>query len=318
MFGELVPKVFALRNPERVCLRLSPAMRWLGFCLWPAVWLFETGVTAIMEWGRRDTEAARPEAAELQELRAVANLARASRLIGAREEKIIVNAAGLASRPLRQIMLPAEHIGMLAASDSVHDGLIAAHLDLHTRFPVAERKGDPQTIIGYVNFKDLVAHLRLSRHDAPLTELMRPIPSLVADQPINASLERLIREHSHIALVRDAAGRVVGMITLEDILEELVGDIQDEYDRLPVHIVPTGHSWVVGGGVSLARLRDQTGIDLTKDPPALGRTLNEWLLGHLGSPVRGGETLERGGVRVAVRKVRRQKLLEAHIGRPRP
>ena len=66
------------------------------------------------------------------------------------------------------------------------------------------------------------------------------MPSLSADLLLTACLERLIREHTHIALVRDAAGKVVGLITLEDILEELVGDIQDEYDRLPIHAVPVG------------------------------------------------------------------------------
>ena len=146
---------------------------------------------------------------------------------------------------------------------------MTAHLEMHTRFPVAERPGDPESILGYVNFKDLVALMRLSQpHEASLRAILRPLPSLSADLMLTACLERLIREHTHIALVRDAGGKVVGMITLEDILEELVGDIQDEYDRLPVHAVPSGWAWVVGGGFSLPRLKELTGIDLAADPPA--------------------------------------------------
>lgn len=313
MFGELVPKVFALRNQEWVCLKLSPAMRWFGYSVWPAVWVFENGVTAIMKWGERrgaPGQETRSEAAELQELRASATLARASRLIGHREEHIILNAARLSSRPVREIILPAEYIGMIGLDDSIGDGLIAAHLDMHTRFPVAARKGDPQSIVGYVNFKDLVAALRLSPREATIQALLRPIPSLAADQPISGCLEQMIRERSHIALVRDPAGQVLGMITLEDILEELVGDIQDEYDRLPTYILRTGIGWVVGGGIGLDRLREATGIDL---PAAGARNLNEWAIGQLGQPARGGEVIESAGCRVVIRKIRRQKVLEAQV-----
>ena len=108
------------------------------------------------------------------------------------------------------------------------------------------------------------------------------------------------------------------MITLEDILEEFIGDIQDEYDRLPVHAVPSGWAWVVGGGLSLARLKELSGIDLVCDPPQTQpenglRNVSDWVIGHLQQPLHGGEVVERPGVRVVVRKVRRQKVLEAQI-----
>ena len=325
MFGELMPKVFSLRNKEWVCLRLSPVMRWFCFSVWPAVWLFEGAVMALMTWSERrwrprmDSSTKR-EAIELLELRAHAAYARASRVIGEQEERIILGAARLSSRTVREIMLPAEHISMLDVNASLGESLVTAHLDMHTRFPVAERPGDPQSILGYVNFKDLVALMRLSPHDASLRAILRPMPSLSADLLLTACLERLIREHTHIAVVCDAAGKVVGLITLEDILEELVGDIQDEYDRLPVHAVPSGRAWVVGGGVSLGRLKDLTGIDLAADPPAKTpeggvRNVSDWIVGHLPGPLRGGEIIAHGGLRVVVRKIRRQKVLEAQVGR---
>jgi putative hemolysin len=330
LFGELIPKVFSLRNKEWVCLRFSPPMRWFCFSVWPAVWLFENCVTTLIAWSERRwrprlaSSGGKSEAVELLELRAQAASARASRLIGEREEGIILGAARFSSRTVREIMLPAEHITSLAADSSLADCLVAAHLEMHTRFPVAETAGDPQTIIGYVNFKDLVAMLRLSRPgEASLRAIVRPLPSLGADLKLTTCLERMIREHTHIALVRDADWRVVGMITLEDILEELVGDIQDEYDRLPVHAVPSGWAWVVGGGLGLARLKDITGLDLEADPPRIVpdgglRNLSDWIIGHLGGRIRGGEILQRPDLRVVVRKVRRQKVLEAQIGRAGP
>jgi putative hemolysin len=163
--------------------------------------------------------------------------------------------------------------------------------------------------------------MRLSvPHEASLRAVLRPLPSLDAETVLTACLERLIREHTHIALVRDAAGKVVGLITLEDILEELVGEIQDEYDRLPVHAVRSGWGWVVGGGIALEKLKELTEIDLAADPPAHlpeggMRILSDWIIGHLHDSLHGGDIIERGGFRAVVRKIRRQKVLEAQVGR---
>jgi putative hemolysin len=320
IFGELIPKVFALRNKEWVCLRMSPAMRWIAWSVGPLVWVLENTVLALMRlggrWQARLDAQMKTESAELQELRASVALARTSRLIGAQEEKIILGAAALSQRPVREVMLPAVSISMLNANASIADCLVAAHLDMHTRFPVTERPGDPQSIFGYVNFKDIVAHLRLAPQEPSLRAIVRRITSLAEDTPASSALEALIKEHTHIALVRDGAGSVVGLVTLEDMIEELVGEIEDEYDRLPIHGVPSGNAWVVGGGIALGRLREMTGLDLLADLPAAeARNLNEWVLGHLGQPARGGEVVERGNVRVVVRKIRRQKVLEAQVGR---
>jgi putative hemolysin len=326
LFGELVPKVFSLRNKEWVCLRLSPPIRWFSLAVLPAVWLFETCVRTLLAWSERRWRprihpGGKAEAVELLELRAQAASARASRLIGEREESIILGAARLSSRTVREIMLPAEGISMLDFSHSLLENLVVAHLDMHTRFPVAERAGDPQSIVGYVNFKDLVALVRLSQpNQTSLRAILRPLVSLDAELKLTACLERMIREHTHIALVRDSGAKLVGMITLEDILEELVGDIQDEYDRLPVHVTHAGWAWVVGGGVGLPRLKEQSGIDLAAIPPEQlppegVRNLSDWIIAQTRGRFRSGDIFERGGVRVVIRKIRRQKVLEAQIGR---
>jgi putative hemolysin len=321
MFGELVPKVFTLRNKEWVCLRLSPGMRYFSFAVWPVVWLFENAVMAITRWGERRLKdrlevPSRHEAAELQELRASTALARMSRLIGHREERIILGAARLSTRCVREIMLPADGIKMMNVQDSAMNSLIQAHLDMHTRFPVTERPADPDGIIGYVNFKDIVALLRLAPQDPSLRAVTRPIPGYTEDASIATCLENMIRDYHHIALIKNAAGRVMGMITLEDILEELVGDIRDEYDRLPHHAMPSGPAWVVGGGITVEKLKETAGFDLTGNLPSAGaKTLDEWIRGCLGRGVEGGEILERDGFRVVIRKVRRQMVLEAQVAR---
>lgn len=319
--GELIPKLFALRNKEWVCLTLSPPMKLFALSVWPVVWFLEFAATGLMDlsetlWRPAPHADSRSEAAELQELRAIASMARTSRLIGAREENIILGAARLASRPLREILLPAEHIHMLSLSDSLTDSLIAAHHDLHTRFPVSERKNDPQSIVGYVTFKDLVTALKLSPQEPSIRGVMRPIPSLQAELPISAALEFLLKERTHIGLVRDPTLTVVGMITLEDIVEELVGDIQDEHDLLPVYVIRSGNGWIVGGGATLKQIKGLTQIDLAGADPS--QTLSAWVIERLNAIPRGSEVVRQGNVRILVRKVRRQRVLEASLMREEP
>ncbi len=321
IFGELIPKVFAIRNKELVCLRLSPPMMWFVFAVWPVVWVLEKTVTGLMKLGERrlkkpNEPESKTEAAELQELRASVALARTSRLIGPQEEKIILGAAALSHRPIRDAMLPATAISMLNADATLSDALVAAHLDMHTRFPLTERPGDAQGIIGYVNFKDIVALLRLSPTDPTLRAVMRAIPDLPDDLPVATGLERMIRDRTHIALVRDRARTILGMITLEDILEELVGDIEDEFDHLPMHASRSGAGWVVGGGLAPARLRELSGIELPPvDSAAPVKHVSDWVTAQTGGAVHGGEVVNRDSVRVVVRKVRRQKVLEAQVQR---
>jgi putative hemolysin len=318
IFGELVPKVFALKNAEWVVCHLSPPMYGFSLAVWPAVWVLENSSSFISEMIDRiltlRLTGKMPESTHMQELRAVATLARASRLIGAREEKIILSAARLSHRTIREIMLPAEHISMMLTSASLSTCLIAAHKDMHTRFPVTEVAGDPQKILGYVNFKDIVSALRLSPQNPTIRAILRPIQSYPATSVISTCLERMIHEHSHIALVRDTENLVIGMITLEDIVEELLGEIEDEHQKLPTHLVGYDDVWVVGGGVDLAKLREQANIDLTNDlPEPHVRKISEWITGHLGHGAEGGEEIVRAGLRVLVRKVRLQQVLEAQI-----
>ena len=316
IFGELVPKVFSLRNKEWVCLKLSRPMEWFAYSVWPAVRFFEGSVGLIMRWGERRwrrTGHAGSEQAALQELRAIAALARTSRLIGVREERIIVSAARLSSTPVRAIMLPSEFISMLDADASLADALIAAHQDMHTRFPVTEQADDPQQIVGYVNFKDIVSALRLSPKQPSLRAVVRRLPSLDAETSVAGCLEQLIREYTHIALVHDSSGTVIGMITMEDVIEELVGEIGDEYDRLPSHVIPVGTGWIVGGNATLAQLHDVASIDFPIDEGSAVSTLSQWVTQRLGRPPRGGDQLAVDSVRLLVRKVRRQAVQEAHL-----
>ncbi len=310
--GELVPKVFALRNKELVCLTLSPIMEWFAASVKPAVWFLENSVSWIMRIGGHRSDDNESKAA-IQELHGAAAFARFSRLIGQREEGIIMGAARLSSTPVRSIALPTEHMDLLLSSMDFPEALAAAYQSMHTRYPVTDVDGDAQRIIGYVTLKDIVANLQAEPHSSSFRKLIRKLNVFDAATPVSECLEQLIRERNHIALLKDQAGKIVGMITLEDIIEELLGEIHDEFDRIPSHLNPFGDGWIAGGFVSLTQLQEVAGIALQPIGATPLLTLNDWIVASLGRPPKTGDTITADRFRIRVRKTRSVMVQEAYL-----
>lgn len=317
--GELIPKMFGLRNKEWVCLKLSPGMQVLLLIFYPAVYIFES----IMKGTNRFISRIwRPRLSrdvigsgippQIQELRALVSLSRAARIIGVQEEKIIVGASRLSTMRAQDIMVPPSDVVMLVADTPLEDNLVIAHMEAHTRFPVTEQKGDPQAIIGYVNFKEIAFIAKTHPDNPSIRHILRPLISIDEDHSVSQLLERMVSEHHHMVLVKDEdENEVVGLITLEDIIEELVGGIEDEFDRLPTYILSSGESWVLGGGVLLGKLEQETGIDFNTCELEEKATLSSYLIKTLGRLPKGGDIVQFNGVSFLIRKVRRHKVLEA-------
>ncbi|MBN1392973.1 MAG: HlyC/CorC family transporter [Sedimentisphaerales bacterium] len=316
VFGELVPKMLALNNKEWVVLRLSPVMKVLSQTIHPVVSIIEITVkktvSLLTRWGSIEPSS---QGQWLHELRAAVSLARTSQLMGEREEKIVLAAAHLSTHLVKDIMMPAQDISMIYIGSSLQNALLKAHLDMHTRFPVCTKENDPQTIEGYVNFKDIVAALRINPTDPTIKGISRPIKKVKEDMPLSNLLGEMIRDKNHIVIVTSNEGAVLGMVTMEDIIEELVGEIEDEFDRLPTHIHPYGEScWIVGGGVSMSAVASAAGLDWSKKfGEGKSPTVAEWCAKQVKKALEGGETIEKDGLRVVPRKFRRKKVSEAMV-----
>lgn len=311
VFAELVPKILAINNRERVCLALSPFMRGLCQTFNPVVRVLERVVKWVIAVFFRKFSAAGEEGG-LHELHAAAALARTSRLIGAREEKIVVAAAQLSTRQVREIMIAVGDICTIPMEATLSEALIRAHMDMHTRFPVCTGDVCAQHIAGYVNFKDIIATLKLNPADPTVRGIVRPIRFVEADVSIAFVLEKMIQEKLHIMLVSAKDKGVIGMITLEDIIEELVGDIEDEFDKFPAYIHAFAGGWIVGGGVTMGALVQVIGHPVVAEPE-LSLRFTDWCARYKDGVFEGGETVEADRLVFTVRKLRRHKVGEAAV-----
>ncbi|MCY2929703.1 MAG: CNNM domain-containing protein, partial [Planctomycetota bacterium] len=320
VIGELVPKTLGIKHPEWVCLALSPVMRATAWIFYPPVLAFEAITRLIVRLVERRMPASmgKPYEIGLAELRAQTYALRTGRIIGAEQERIILGASNLSTMRVKDIAVAPDEIVMLSADAPLTDHFVIVHLEAYTRFPVTQTPGDPQGIIGYVNLKELIFLAKMFPTNPSLRQITRRLLEISPEAKVGDAFARMMREHVHLALVREEDGAVGGIITLEDILEEVVGDIQDEFDRIPRHITSAGSQWVVGGGATLARLREATArADLGAPEPG-EITFTDWARHHHPEPLRGGDTIDIDGARILIRKVRRQRILEALLEFPAP
>ena len=215
IFAELIPKTYAIKNSEWVMLKLSKTMIYFTYIAYPVISSLENIVKAANKFiGKKlpnngpisDTQS------NLYELTAALSVARTSRLINAQQEKIVMSAAQLSRRPIKDITIPIADICMIPQNSTLADALVRAHLDMHTRFPVCENINDPQTIQGYINFKDIIAAIKINPEDPTIRGTIRPIMKFADVTPISKVLERMIQEKLHIGLVENTQKQVIGII----------------------------------------------------------------------------------------------------------
>jgi putative hemolysin len=313
MFGELVPKVFAIENKELVLLRVSPVMRVLYGIAYPVVRGMEklTKAAVRMASALLPSSGHREERASVQEMRMAAAQALEQKLIGPVEERIVSSAAGLSLKKVGDLLIPPPAISYIPITFTLTEALLRAHMDLHTRFPVTAAEGEPENIKGYVNFKDIVTALKMGAQSGTVASITRPIEKIPCGMTASKALEKMTDGNIHMAVITEEGGKVLGLLTLEDIIRQLTGAIDDEYDRLPAHLYPSGEGLIAGGA---SRIKDIFRRLRLTTPPE-NDILAFWVEKRIGRPPKGSELLRIEGLTILVRKTRRHKLLEAYISK---
>ncbi|MBN1973798.1 MAG: DUF21 domain-containing protein [Sedimentisphaerales bacterium] len=247
--------------------------------------------------------------AALDEISALAGYAQLSKQISSNQANIITGVALLSKKTAKNLMIPVEQITFLSTSQTLGDAIITAHLDPHTRFPVMENN-DINKVIGYVNFKELVYRMRTNPADPTLQGIIRPLRFVSEDTSCQQLLKFFVDEHEHMSLVQNIKKCTIGLITLEDIVEELVGEIEDEFDKLPKMMHMLSHRvWMVGGGVQMRSLAEK----LETPNLSCDGNLSDWIIKQIGHMPAVDQRIKTEHLEFNVRRIRRGKVFEVLI-----
>ena len=306
-FTEILPKTMGVRFNCQLASVIAYPLAFLIRLFRPLISFIHL-INKPFEPRRRPSQSP----ATLEEISALAGLARLSNLISSQQEQIIKGTFRLSEKRAHQVMIPVEHVTFLFTSQSLTDAIITTHLDPHTRFPICEGE-DRNRVLGYVNFKEIIYHARTNPHDCSLHGIIRPVHFVAPEVSAVELLKVFVERHEHVAIVREAGGKTLGLITLEDLIEELVGELEDEFDRLPrlFHRL-SGGIWMVGGGVPIVELADRLGISL----PDMQGTISAWLLRRFGRVPKVNEIYQVEGTEFMIRRTRREQVFEIAVTHP--
>jgi putative hemolysin len=309
--GEVAPKTYALQHTDGAALRNArllafltsfPPLRYASSAL--------IGLANLLIPGRQPKEG--PFVSE-EEIRTMADVAADEEAIERDERKLIHSIFEFGDMVVREAMTPRTDMVSISADATIEEGITAAIEGGYSRIPAYEESTD--NIIGLVFLKDLVALARASKRNEPIRTALREAVFVPEQKRVAELLREMQTKQFHMAIVIDEYGGTSGLVTLEDLLEEIVGDIADEYDieEPSVEHLPGG-ALRVPGGTSIDDVSDELGIELpdTEWDTVGGLVFN--LLGHVPEE---GECVRFQGLEFRTERVQGRRIVSVHI-RPAP
>jgi putative hemolysin len=309
LLGELVPKSLALRKVDQMALGVAGPMDAFIRITRPAVRLLNRSAALVLRLFRapmvHEGSVHSPE-----ELKLIATAARRVGLLPEFQESLIHRAVEVNEIPTREIMTPRQRIFSLPADMLIEAASARIVEELHSRIPVYDPARGPDHIVGVAYSKDIsrLMHFRASARtrfaDAPFTELrlrqvMREVLVVPETKPVLDLLQEFQQRRRHLAIVVDEFGTTVGLVTVEDAIEQLVGEVEDEFDvAAKTTLTSASGSVVLDGSVNLRDLETQMNWRLPRDGGV--ETLAGFLLTRLGKIPKGGETVEFEGRKLTV------------------
>ena len=225
ILGELVPKSIAIRTAEKICLLIAIPLRIFYLVFFPLLWILNSTSNLILKLMRFKPVGGPGRAHSEEEIKLIVEASFEEGEIGPQKRFLLDKAIDFSHKRLRGIIVPRDKMICFDLKDSLHDNLTRAKQARHTRFPLDDRG----RIIGYVHMKDVI--WGLEHGDViNLFDLAHPILTFSEEMRLDQAFVEFQSKRTHIALVT-GGGKLLGMVTLEDVIEELVGEIEDEFDR---------------------------------------------------------------------------------------
>lgn len=302
VFGEITPKTMATLNAERLSLAYAGIVYWLMRLLTPVIFLVNKLSTAVMFLLRVDPNK-KPDAITEDELRTIVEVSHEEGVIESEEKKMINNVFDFGDAVARDVMVPRIDMVMVDVNATYKELIELFRKERFTRIPVYENSTD--NVIGIINVKDFLLYDNAQKFS--LRDLLRQ-PLYTYEYKKTAELMVEMRKTSNnIIIVLDEYGATAGLITLEDMLEEIVGDIRDEYDEDEEDEVKeiAPNEYLVSGSAKLDDLNDRLDLELeSEDYDSIGG-LVIGLLEHLPEE---GEAVDCGNIRLVVEHVEKNRI----------
>ncbi len=320
--GEVVPKNLAIEKADRLAILVAPALLIFDRLSSPFVFFAERSAAALSHWiGLRGMHSGGGHSAE--ELKFIVSSSRLEGHLHRFEEDAIQALLELSNYYVREIMVPRNAIVSVSVDASLDQVLRRLRENQFSRLPVYQ--GSPEHIIGYVHYKDMIRIWEERRMTTEKNRPKRPFhlsrvlrkPLVVPEtKPLNDLIDEFRSSHQHMALVVDEFGTIVGLVTLEDALEQILGEIGDEHDVKRPRPAAEAPVVELEGATTIRDLDTQYGLELPGD--AGFETLAGFLLFQLGYIPKQGETLEYGGRRFTITQMDHNRIARVRIERIHP
>jgi len=273
IFGELVPKSVAIRKAERSSLLVALPLRWFYLITRPITWLMYIAAAGVLRLFHITPASERELAHSEEELRMILEASQEVGHIDEVEQTLMRRALTFGDQTVTEIMVPRTEMAALPTSATVAQAIDEIAETNHTRYPVYEE--DVDNILGYVHVKDLYRAPR----DATLRRLLRPIGFIAETSNIEVALQRFQSTRTPLIIVVDEHGGTAGIVTIQDVVEELIGEVQDEFDlEAPLVEDRDNGSYSVDGGARIDYLEGTLGLKAPEEGfPTLGGRVFEQL-----------------------------------------
>ncbi|MCI0520630.1 MAG: hemolysin family protein [Chloroflexi bacterium] len=295
--GELAPKSIALQNPERTSLAVARPTVWSEWIFKPAVWALNGAGNFLLRLVGVQPASGHELAHSVEELKMLVTASAQGGVMEAEESVMLHAIFDLGDLLVRQMMIPRTEVVGVEADTPLEEIIALVTQSTYTKFPVYEDNLDQ--ILGIVHVKDLLRAMQSPDcQNCTARSLMRDPIYVPETIPVKVLLQQFRQERQHIAIVLDEYGGTAGLVTLEDLIEEIVGEVSDPFDRITpnIQILPDG-SATIDGLTLIEEVNEHLRLDL-QDPDY--DTIAGFVLGRLGRIARAGDAVESDGVRLRV------------------